>query len=217
MIKEIKWLIYKDLQIDWRSRYPVAGMLLYISSLIVTCYLSFTGFIADEAWNALFWLILLFISVNAVAKSFVQEENRSLYYFYLVSPVALIWGKLIYYAIYQLLLVMVAFVIFTLFLGMPPFDLGLFSLNVLVGSIGLSSAFTMIAAIAAKTNNQSMMMAILGFPVIIPLLMLAISNSQIIVLGGSWNDIIQNFITLLSVNVIIIALTFILFPYIWKS
>ena len=62
------------------------------------------------------------------------------------------------------------------------------------------------------------MMAILGFPVIIPVAMiLAVSNSQVIVLGGSWNDIIKNLITLLSVNVIIIALSYILFPFTWKS
>ena len=92
-----------------------------------------------------------------------------------------------------------------------------FFTNLLLGTLGLSAAFTMVSSIASKTNNQSVMMAILGFPVIIPVLILAVSNSQVIVLGGSWNDIMKNLITLLSVNVIIIALSYILFPFTWKS
>ncbi len=54
MLKQLRWLIYKDLQIDWRSKYPLAGILLYITSLIITSYLSFTGFIEPKTWNALF-------------------------------------------------------------------------------------------------------------------------------------------------------------------
>jgi len=217
MIKQLWWLIYKDLQIDWRSKYPIAGILLYITSLIITSYLSFTGFIDPETWNALLWLILLFISINAVAKSFSQEEDRGLYYFFLIKPERIILAKLIYYSLYQWLLIGIALAVFSLFLGFPVKGPLAFLINLLIGSFGLSSAFTMVSSIASKTNNNAVMMAILGFPVIIPILMLAISNSQVIVLGGSWSDIMVNLMTLLSVNVIIIALSYILFPFTWKS
>jgi len=217
MLKQLRWLIYKDLQIDWRSKYPLAGILLYITSLIITSYLSFTGFIEPKTWNALFWLILLFISINAVAKSFSQEEDRTLYYFYLIRPERIILAKLIYYSLYQWLLIGGALLVYTIFLGFPVKEMAPFVVNLLVGSFGLSSAFTMVSSIASKTNNNAVMMAILGFPVIIPILILAISNSKTIVLGGSWSDINDNLITLLSVNVIIIALSYILFPFTWKS
>lgn len=217
MLKQLQWLILKDLRIDWRTKYPAAGILLYITSLIITSYLAFTGFIERETWNALFWLILLFISINAVAKSFAQEDDRSAYYFYLIKPSRIIVAKLIYYGIYQLLLITVALSVFSLFLGFPVATSGPFFLNLIIGSIGLSSAFTMVSSISSKTNNNAVMMAILGFPVIIPILILSINNSQILVLGGSLADISTNLITLLSVNVIIIALSFILFPFTWKS
>lgn len=217
MLLRVKQLIYKDFRIDWRTKYPVAGIVLYITSLTITSYLSFTGFIEEETWNALLWLIILFISINAVAKSFAQEDDRSLYYYHLVKPEAIILAKLIYYSIYQLLLVVLALIMYSIFLGFPAMNLSGFFINFLLGSLGLSAAFTMVSSIASKTNNNAVMMAILGFPVIIPILILAISNSQIMVLGGTLSDISANLITLLSVNVIIIALTFILFPFIWKS
>ncbi|MFT6866708.1 MAG: heme exporter protein B [Cyclobacteriaceae bacterium] len=217
MQKQVIALILKDLQVDWRNKYPVAGLLLYIVVLVIIAYLSFANFILPEVWNALFWIILLFTSVNAIAKSFIQEDDRSMYYFFTAKPIAIILGKLIYHFIYQLALVLVAYFFFSLFLGAATGNLGLFTLNLLVGSVGLSSAFTLISALASKTNNQSIMMAILGFPVIIPVLILAITNSKMIILGGGWADISINFITLISVNMIIIALTFILFPFTWKS
>lgn len=217
MFDQLRWLIYKDLQIDWRSKYPIAGILLYIASLILTSYLAFTGFIDPETWNALFWLILLFISINAVAKSFSQEDDRTLYYFFLIRPERIILAKLVYYSLYQWLLIAVALLVYSLFLGFPVRNPGPFLINLLVGSFGLSSAFTMVSSIASKTNNNAVMMAILGFPVIIPILILSISNAQVLVLGGSWDDIYANMVTLLSVNVVIIALSYILFPFTWKS
>lgn len=217
MIKQLWWLIYKDFQIDWRTKYPAAGIVLYIGSLIVTSYMAFSDYINAEVWNALFWLILLFISINAIAKSFGQEKDRSLYYFHLVRPERVIVAKLIYYLLYQLALVVIALVVFSLFLGFPVKNAGAFLINLLVGSMGLAAAFTMVSSISSKTNNNAVMMAILGFPVIIPILLLAISNSRNVVLGGSLADISGNLMTLVSVNVIIIATSYILFPFTWKS
>lgn len=217
MHKQVFSLILKDLKIDWRTKYPVAGMLLYILVLVIIGYLSFANLIKPEVWNALFWIILLFTSVNAIAKSFIQEEDRSIYYYFTAKPIAIILAKLIYHFIYQLILLMVTYLAFSLFLGGASGDSLLFIANLLIGSLGLSSAFTLISALASKTNNQSVMMAILGFPVIIPVLILSIANSKAIILGGSWPDISTNFIALLSLNMIIIALTFILFPFTWKS
>ncbi|MFY0600343.1 MAG: heme exporter protein CcmB [Cyclobacteriaceae bacterium] len=217
MKSQVIALISKDLKVDWRNKYPVAGLILYIIVLVIIAYLSFANFIKPEVWNALFWIILLFTSVNAIAKSFIQEDDRSIYYFFTAKPTAIILAKVIYHFVYQLALLIVAYLAFSLFLGSASGNTGWFIVNLLVGSLGLSSTFTLISALASKTNNQSIMMAILGFPVIIPVLILAISNSKMIILGGGWPDISTNFIALVSVNVIIIALTFILFPFTWKS
>ena len=113
-------LIIKEIKTDWRNKYPVLGILLYLTSIIVISYMSFISFISSEVWNAIFWLIMLFTSVNAIAKSFVQEENRSLYYYFLVSPNKIIASKLIYSNFYQLILVILTFLIFGIFLGSAP-------------------------------------------------------------------------------------------------
>lgn len=179
--------------------------------------MAFKGFLSIEVWNALFWIILLFTAITAISKSFIQEERRSLYYFFLIKPSDLILSKLLYSFIYFLLLTLISLLIFTVLFGNPINNYSLFLINLALGCLGLSSAFTMISAISFKTTNRSIMMAILGFPVIIPVLLLSIANSSKILDGYIWTQIQGNMLTLISVDVIIIALTFILFPFIWRS
>ena len=100
MGKEILALIRKEIILEWRQRYAINGILLYLACTVFIVYLSFTanaGLITPEVWNALFWIIMLFTSVNAVAKSFLLEkEGRYLYYYCIASPQAVILSKIIY-------------------------------------------------------------------------------------------------------------------------
>lgn len=191
--------------------------MLYLASTIFASFMAFQGFVSIEVWNALFWIILLFTSINAISKSFIQEERRTHYYFFLCKPSDIIIAKLTYSFFYLLSLATISLIIYSTLLGNPIDNYSLFFTNILLGCLGLSSAFTMVSAIAFRTSNRSIMMAVLGFPVIIPVLLLSISNSSKILEGYIWMQIQGNMVTLFSVDVIIIVLTFILFPFIWKS
>lgn len=217
MLHQIFLLIRKDFVIDWRLKHPFSGILLYIASTIYTVYLSFNATITPAVWSSLFWIILLFIATTALAKSFIQEERRHLYYYFTVNPTVLILSKLIYSFVYLSVLGIFGLLIYIILVGQPPFSLGLFLLNFFNGVLGLSVAFTMIASLAVHTSQKGNMMAILGFPVILPILLLTITNSRRIVEGGAWIEINNFSLILTSVNVIIVTLTLILFPYSWKA
>lgn len=216
-MQRIIQLVRKDLIVDWRQQNPISGILLYLGSTIFASYMAFKGFVNVEVWNALFWIILLFTSINAIAKSFIQEERRTHYYFFLTNPSEIITAKLIYSFAYLIIIAFISLLIYVVLLGNPISNYSLFTFNLFLGCLGLSSAFTMVSAIAFRTSNRSIMMAVLGFPIIIPVLLLAISNSSKILEGYIWMQIQGNMVTLFSVDVIIIVLTFILFPFIWKS
>ncbi|MEO9483327.1 MAG: heme exporter protein CcmB [Ekhidna sp.] len=210
-------LIKKDLIVDWRQQNPITGILLYLASTIFATYMAFKGFVSVEVWNALFWIILLFTSINAISKSFIQEERRSHYYFFLCKPTKIILAKLIYSFVYLFCIAIISLIIYSVLLGNPIVNFPLFLLNLTLGCIGLSAAFTMVSSIAFRSSNRSIMMAVLGFPIIIPVLILSISNSYKILDGYVFIQIQGNLTALFSVDVIIIALTFVLFPFTWKS
>src|SRR5580658_7760211 len=89
-------LVKKDLLMEWRQKHTLFGVLLYVGSTVFVVYMM-SGQPEARIWNALFWLTQLFVAVNSVAKSFLQEHpNRFRYYFTLVKPAAFLLAKLVY-------------------------------------------------------------------------------------------------------------------------
>lgn len=221
LIKEIHILLKKEIILEWRQRYAFNGMLLYVASTILVCYLSFNLKMAQLnpiTWNALFWIIMLFTAVNAIAKSFVQENSgRLLYYYSVVSAQGVILSKIIYNTALMLMLTGLGYLFYSTVLGNPVGDHGLFLMNLLLASVGFSTTLTMVSGIAAKAGNNTMLMAILSFPVIIPILLLTIKISKNAIDGLDRSVSNQDIITLLAINVLVATLSFILFPYLWRS
>ena len=213
--------IKKEFLLEWRQRYAVNGILLYLVSTIFICYLSFNvraNQLNPITWNALFWIILLFTAINAVAKSFIQEkEGKFLYYYWLISPQALIIARILYNAALMLILSIIGFLIYALVLGNPTGDIWLFIVNLVMAAISFSAALTMISAIAAKANNNQTLMAILGFPVILPMLLMVIKISKNALDGIERSQSYDEMLTLLAINLIVGAVSYLLFPYLWRG
>ena len=221
LFQEILVLLKKEILLEWRRKYAFNGILLYIVSTIFVCYLSFNlqkGQLNPLTWNALFWIILLFTATNAVAKSFMQEsEGRQLFYYTLVSPEAIILSKIIYNSLLMWLMSVLGYAIYSLVLNNPVQDKGLFFLNILLGGLGFASTLSMISAIASKANNGGALMAVLGFPVVLPLLLLLIKISKNAIDGLALSVSYDEISTLLAINLIVIAVSYLLFPYLWRS
>lgn len=87
----------------------------------------------------------------------------------------------------------------------------------LLGGVGLSLVFTFLAAIAAKAKQQASLMAIMGLPVIIPQLLLLMKISVVafntVIQTGFWQ--IAGLLFVLDMMVVVLAV--ILFPYLWKD
>ena len=196
-------------------------MMLYIVSTVFVCYMSFkfsNGEIHPITWNTLFWIIMLFTAVNAIAKSFVQEgRGRLLYYYTLVSPQSVILSKIIYNALLMLVLAIVGLAVYSLVIGNPVQDMTLFVVNVILGGLGFSSSFTMISAIASKAANGGTLMAILGFPIILPMLIMLIKISKNAMDGLALYNSYDELITLGAINMIVVTISYLLFPYLWRT
>lgn len=169
-------------------------------------------------WNALFWIIILFAAINAVAKSFMGEKKeRQLYYYTIISPQAIIISRIIYNSLLMIILSLLGLVFYTIIVGNPVQDLTLFVFNILLASIGFSSSLTLISAIASKAGSNQTLMAILGFPVLLPMLLMVIKVSKNALDGLERAASVDELLTLLAINVIVLAVSYLLFPYLWRS
>ncbi len=211
-------LLKKDILLELRQKHSIYGILLYIASTIFVLYLSVDG-LEGNTWNGLFWVIQLFICVNAVAKSFLQESRgRMLYFYSIASPVTFILSKLIYNTILMLAMSLISLLLFFTFLSNPTFDAGLFVLIVLLGGFSISLVFTLMSAIAAKAQQNAALMAILGFPVILPLLMMLIRLSKS-AFGEVFRSgaVLQLSLLILALDAMVVVMAMVLFPFIWKD
>ncbi|MBZ4192335.1 heme exporter protein CcmB [Niabella beijingensis] len=209
-------LVKKDLILEIRQQYSFYGILLYIAATVFVLFL-----VLDEpegaTWNGLFWVIQLFICINAVAKSFLQESRGRMLYFYSISsPVHFVLAKLLFNSVLMLLMSFISLLLFFALLGSPVEKTAPFVGLVLLGGWSLSMVFTFLAAIAAKAQQNAAIMAILGFPVIVPQLMLLMKISTAAfnpALAIQWNDIAL----LVALDLLVAVLAVILFPFLWRD
>jgi heme exporter protein B len=107
--------------------------------------------------------------------------------------------------------------VFSVVLGNPVQDQGLFLLNLVLGAMGFSASLTMVSGIASKAGNNATLMAILSFPVIIPILLMAIRISKNALDGLDWSVSSDKLLSLLAINVLVATTSYLLFPYLWRS
>jgi heme exporter protein B len=209
-------LFKKDLLLEIRQQYAFYGVLLYVGATIFVLFMVIEN--PDSGtWNGLFWVLQLFISINAVAKSFLQESrNRMLYYHSIASPQSFILAKLLFNSLLMLLMSGLSLVLFSLFLHFPVLKAGMFIGTMFLGSWSLSLVFTFLAAIAAKAQQNAAIMAILGFPIIIPQLIVLIKISGTAFSVQSFQPL-MNILLLVASDLLVILLALILFPFLWKD
>lgn len=221
LFNEIWILVKKELLIELRMKYAISGMILYLISSIFLGYITFSlgkASLNIPTWNVLFWIIMLFVATNSIAKSFIQESKEGiLYYYTIANPQSIIISKIIFNCLLMLFLVLFGFVIYIILLGNPVEDIPLFLFTLFLGAIGFSSTFTMISSIASKASNSGTLMAVLGFPIIIPMLLLLIKISKNAIEGLSRTTIFDEVATLSAIMIIAITTSILLFPYLWRS
>lgn len=217
MMQEVLYLIRKEIMLEWKQKYAFNGLILYAICTVFVVYMAFIE-IDPVAWLSILWIILLFCSVNAVAKSFVQESGqRQLYYYTLHRPEAVIISKIIYNTILLVILGALAVGLYHVFLGNPVEDAVLFYGTLFLGACCFSLTLTMISAIAAKAGNTATLLPILSFPVLLPVLIILIRISKVAVSNVGDVQMQQNITVLIAINGILIALSYILFPYLWRD
>ena len=202
--------------LEVRQQYSFYGILLYVGATIFVLFMAIDE-PESKVWNGLFWVIQLFICINAVAKSFLQEsKGRMLYFYSIASPANFVLSKLLFNSLLMLIMSLLSLALFSLFLGNPMVKAGAFVGLVLLGGWSLSLVFTFLAAIAARAQQNAAIMAVLGFPLIIPQLTLLMKLSN-----AAFNPVLtihaSDILLLVSLDILVVLLSVILFPFLWKD
>ncbi|HPE96876.1 MAG: heme exporter protein CcmB [Chitinophagales bacterium] len=210
-------LFMRELRSEWRNKYAMSGILLYLLSIIFLITFTFEE-TDDRTWMVLYWIAILFTSVNAVAKSFLQESEGRQYYFYtLASPQHIILAKMAYNAVVMVVMSGLALLFYIATQGYPVEDDASFLLAMLLGALAFASTFSMISAVASRAANNGTLTAILSFPILLPVMRILIRVSLLALTGQNLAMNAQDLLYLAALNIFIVVLALILFPYLWRD
>lgn len=220
-MKTVLHLLSHEFKLELRNKTVLGSILLYVVSTIFLCFIALKKFNDIHLFNTLFWIITVFTSLNASIKSFANESSsKQLYIYTLVPPQALIFSKIIYNAVLITGITALNLLLFGFLFDFKFYEamnLNMYATSAFLGCIGLSTILTLVSAIASKTNNNVGLIAVLAFPLILPLLLTTIEFSLLAIKGFDWSFANKYLMLLGGINVLIIALSYLLFPYLWRE
>lgn len=220
-MNELKALIEKEIRLEWRQRYALNGMLLYVISTVFICFLGFKvrmGGIDPLTWNTLFWIIILFTATTSISKSFTQERaGRLLYYYTIANPKTIILSKIIYNSFLMTVLSILGFGFYALVMDNPLQNQLVFLVSIVLGSMAFAGTLTLISGIASKAENNSTLMAVMSFPLILPSLLIVMKLAKNALDGLAWSASYDEIGLLIALNILVVAMSYILFPFLWRS
>ena len=225
MLRAMVAVARKDIQIELRTRYALNSMLLFAgtTAVLVSFRLGPLGLSRDpravSTLAVLLWVAVFFAALNGLARTFVREEEmRTAPLLRLTThPLAIYGGKLL---VNVALLLILEAVVTLLFLGLMNVSIAqpdLLLTVLLGGGIGLAGATTIIAALVAKAEGRSALFTILAFPLLLPLLIVAVEITEVAFAGTNWDAAWPGLRLLAAYALAQLAVSSMLFEWTWES
>ncbi len=219
-VNKARAVLVKDIRTELRTRYSLNALFMFaFTTLVVVSFSLGQASLGPSILAALYWIVIFFASMSALAGVFIKEEDTKtaqtlkLY----ARPSVIYTGKLIYNIILLLLLCLLVTPLFVILMRVDVPDLSLFIVVILLGAIGLAGATTLIGAIVSKANVRGALFAVLSFPILLPLLVAAIGGTQAALADDGWVGAANDIKLLIAYAVIMIAISVVLFDFVWNG
>ncbi len=211
----------KDFRSELRTRYALNALLMFvITTISIILFAIGNEAPSVEILSGMLWIVIFFSAMSGMSRSFVSEEERGtvMTLHLIATPATVYFGKLIFNLV--LLLSMNIITVILYLLVIPNFivqSFSIFIVTLILGTLGLASAATIIAAIIAKSNTKGTLYPVLSFPILLPLLLTVISATKMAIEGMVFSAASGEFRILISYTVVITAVSYLLFDYVWKD
>ena len=217
MANQIAALVLKDIRIDFRKSSGLASILLFVIATVFIVYLT-VGALTERAWLGIFWVVILFSSVNVVLKDMYQDlSTRRIYLYTLTPPIVFLLAKVFYHYLVLILMTCLAYISMYIFFDSPVQDIPLFTLALSLGLLGISVVFSFLASLGGQGGSNSTLLAVLGFPCAIGVILSALKISLSALTEVNMTSPTNDVLLLAAVVILLLGIGMILFPFTWKE
>jgi heme exporter protein B len=221
MLSKAFALFKKDFYSELRTRYAINSLAMFIVVAIsVIMFAVGQERISAALTGGLFWVVIFFTAMSGLARAFVSEEERgtALTLQLVASPSTVFSGKLVFNVILVFCInTVIALLYGALFESFVINNFSLFLLSFIFGNLGLAISSTIIAAIIAKAGAKGTLYPVLSFPILLPLIITSVQLTLFAFDGTSIEDAKFELAIVVSYDVIMLTVSYMLFDFIWKD
>lgn len=173
----------KDLQLEWRSRDSINGMLFFALLVVVVFSIAFEPTAAESRRIAggILWVAILFATITALNQSWAREQRNDVLDAQRMAPSpasALFLGKVLSNMLFVLLVETILAPLFVVFYNLHALGNGwLLALVMPLGTWALVCNGTFFAALGLRTRNRELMLPLVLLPVSLPAILAMIQAS----------------------------------------
>jgi heme exporter protein B len=220
-LRQLVSLFMKDFQSELRTRYAINALIMFVITTLSIILFSIGGErVPQDVLAGMLWVVIFFSAMSGLSRSFVSEEERgtSMTLQLIARPAIVYFGKLLFNLVLIFSINALAVSLYILFI--PLFKVqstSLFIVTLILGSTGLASASTIIAAIIAKANSKGTLYPVLSFPILLPLLMTVMNATKLSLEGAPFSEAAGEIRVLVSYIFVLVTVSWVLFDYVWKD
>jgi heme exporter protein B len=220
-IRSVTAIFMKDWQSELRTRYAISALIMFVVTTISVILFSLgSEGASSDVLSGMLWVVIFFAAMSGLARTFVMEEERGTSMtLQLMAPASAVYfGKLLFNLVLGLGLTVLTVALYLVLIeGFRIVTPSIFIACTFLGTIGLASASTIIAAIIARANTKGTLYPVLSFPILLPLLLTVINATRLSVEGAPLGEAAGEFQILISYIVVITTVSYLLFEFIWKD
>jgi heme exporter protein B len=210
----------KEWRCEFRTRYALNTLALFAFTTLVVVSVSLGPMgVAKSQGSAvlpvLLWIILLFSVAAGLPRAFIQEEESqtATALRLAATPSALFCGKLLYSLTVVAALEVLVTPLFVALTSLKVASPGLLAAALAAGGYGLAAGSTLVAAIIAQARSKGTLFSVLAFPILLPLLLIAVELTRVAVAGDPADVAL---LQLLLYDASVTVAGFMLFPVVWN-
>lgn len=181
----------KDLQLEWRARDLINGMLFFALLVVVVFSLAFdpAAFptVTRQISGGLLWVGLLFASMTALNQSWARELHNQVLDAQRLAPApasALFIGKALANFLFVSVIEIVLAPVFAVFYNLHPLGQARLLLLILpLGTWALTVNGTFFAALSMRTRNRELLLPLVLCPIAMPALLAMIQATTNLLTG----------------------------------
>lgn len=210
----------KEWRCEFRTRYALNTLALFAFTTLVVVSFSLGPLGVERSAGSavlpvLLWIILLFSVAAGLPRTFVQEEESqtATALRLAATPSALFCGKLLYNLTLVLALETLVTPAYLIMTSLQVASPGLLVAVLAAGGFGLATGSTLVAAIIAQARSKGTLFSVLSFPILLPLLILAVELTRGAVSGDPGGVAVP---VLLLYDASLTVAGLMLFPLVWN-